>query len=369
MSQIIYTVQPGDTLYEIAQMYGSSIDAIIDANNITNPNLIQSGSVILIPVEEEDIESPPGSIIYTVQPGDTLYIISLLFGVSVQSILASNNIDNPSMIYPGLKIVMPKGAVNPFQPVEPGLIRYTVLPGDTIYRVARRFGTTAQHILNANPGLNPFALIPGREINITIPENAVALYKGNPSRKMVALTFDATYGDNNQALKLLQILRDNNIKATFFLSGIWLINYPHLVRAIAAEGHEIGNHSYTHPHMPLIPLSQVSNQIIRTDALIKNISETSPYLFRPPYGEYNQAILNTLASLGYISIMWTIDSLDWKNPGVDKITSRIVNNIEPGAIVLMHQSSPQTAEALPKIVLRLREQGYNFGTVTQVLDT
>ncbi|HYE69257.1 MAG TPA: LysM peptidoglycan-binding domain-containing protein [Anaerovoracaceae bacterium] len=367
MPQIIYTVQPGDSLYGIAQLYGSTISAIKEVNNIVNPNLIYPGSIILIPVEEEDTESPPGSLIYTVQPGDTLYIISLLFGVSMQSILALNNITNPSLIYPGLRIVLPKEAVNPFQPIEPGLIRYTVLPGDTIYRIAARFGTTVQSILNANRGLDPLRLMPGKEITITIPESAVAIYKGNPSNKMVALTFDATYGDN-QTYRLLKTLRDNNIKATFFLSGIWLINFPQLVRAIAAEGHEIGNHSYTHPHMPQIPLSQVNNQILRTDALIKNISGLSPYLFRPPYGEYNQAILNTLASLGYIPIMWTIDSLDWKNPGVDQITSRIVDNIEPGAIVLMHQASAQTAEALPAIISRLKEQGYRFGTVTQVLD-
>lgn len=367
MPQIIYTVQPGDTLNGIAKLYGSTINEIVDVNNITNPNLIYPGSIILIPVEEEDIESPPGSIIYTVQPGDTLYIISLLFKVSVQSILELNNITNPALIYPGLKIVMPKEAVNPFQPIEPGLIRYTVLPGDTIYKVASRFGTTIQSILDANPGLDPFRLMPGMVINITIPENAVAIYKGNPNKKMVSLTFDATYGDN-QTYKLLQILRDNNIKATFFLSGIWLINYPHLVRAIAAEGHEIGNHSLTHPHLPLIPLTEVINQVMRTEALIKNISGLDPYLFRPPYGEYNQAILNTLASLGYVTIMWTIDSLDWKNPGVEQITSRIVDNVEPGAIILMHQSSAQTAEALPAIISGIKEKGYSFGTVTQVID-
>lgn len=367
MPQIIYTVQPGDTLNRIAKLYGSTINAIVDVNNITNPNLIYPGAIILIPVEEEYIESPPGSIIYTVQPGDTLYIISLLFGVSVQSILELNNINNPALIYPGLKIVIPKEAINPFQPIEPGLIRYTVLPGDTIYKVASRFGTTIQSILDTNPGLDPFRLIPGMVLNITIPENAVAIYKGNPNKKMVSLTFDATYGDN-QTHKLLQILRENNIKATFFLSGIWLINYPHLVRAIASEGHEIGNHSLTHPHLPQIPLTEVSNQVMRTEALIKNISGLDPYLFRPPYGEYNQAILNILASLGYVTIMWTIDSLDWKEPGVEQITSRIVDNVEPGAIILMHQASAQTAEALPAIISGIKEKGYSFGTVTQVID-
>lgn len=367
MTQIIYTVQPGDTLNKIARLYGSTIQAIVDANNIENPNLIYPGSVILIPVEEEDFESPPGSIIYTVQPGDTLYIISLLFKVNMQRILELNNIANPALIYPGMKIFLPPEAINPFLPVEPGIIKYTVLPGDTIYKIANRFGTTSQSVLNANPGLDPRFLMPRMVINITIPEKAVAIYQGNPNKRMIALTFDATYGDN-QTYELLEILRNNNIKATFFLSGIWLINYPNLAKAITAEGHEIANHSYTHPHMPLIPMPEVRNQILRTEALIDNITGQNPYLFRPPYGEYNQAILNELASLGYVTIMWTIDSLDWKDPGVDYIVTRIVDNAVPGAIVLMHQSATQTLLGLQSIITGLREKGYEFGTVTQVID-
>lgn len=366
MPQIIYTIQPGDSLGNIARLYGSNVEAIVDINNITNPNLIYPGATILIPVEEEDTESSPGSLIYTVQPGDTIYIISHLFKVSMQSILELNDIDNPSIIYPGMKIVLPRDAVNPFQPIVPGLIRYTIIDGDTIYMIARRFGTSVDSILNANPGTDPNMLIPGEEIFITIPENAVAIYRGFP-KNMVALTFDATYGDN-QTHTLLRILRDNNVKATFFLTGIWLLNYPDLVRDIAAEGHEIGNHSYTHPHMTLISSEEAVNQIIRTGALIRNISGLDPYLFRPPFGEYDQALLNTIASLGYVIIMWTIDSLDWKNPGVEQIISRVADNIEPGAIILLHQSSAQTAEALPEIIAGIKEKGFSFGTVTQVLD-
>lgn len=368
MPQLIYTVQSGDTISGIARLYGSTITAIIDVNNISNPNLIYPGTVLLIPVEEEDYPgAPAGSLIYTVQQGDTLYTIALLFKVSLQSILTLNNIPDPTRIYPGLKIILPQNAVNPFQPVEPGIIRYSILPGDTIYRIAIRFGTTVQSILNSNPGLNPQRLIPGQIITIPIPENATAIYRGNPSKRMVALTFDATYGDN-QTTRLLQILRDNNIQATFFLSGIWPTNFPNLARAISAAGHEIGNHSLTHPHMTQIPLTEVSNQIVRTGALIRNITGKSTYLFRPPFGEYNQAILNTVAMLGYITIMWTVDSLDWKNPGVNQIISRVVSNIQPGAIVLMHQAAPQTPEALPSIISQLKQQGYSFGTVTQVLD-
>jgi polysaccharide deacetylase family sporulation protein PdaB len=285
----------------------------------------------------------------------------------MQSILALNNIPDPSRIFPGLKIILPEGAQNPFQPVEPGIIRYAVLPNDTIYRIAQRSGTTVQSVLNANPGLDPLRLRPGQTIIIPVPENAVAIYRGNPTKRMVALTFDATYGDN-QTTRLLQILRQNNIKATFFLSGIWPLNFPTLARAIRADGHEIGNHSYTHPHMTQIPLTEVQDQIVRGEAIIRNVTGVEPYLFRPPYGEYNQAVLNTVARLGYVTIMWTVDSLDWKNPGVNQIISRVVNNIEPGAIVLMHQAAFQTPDALPVIISRLRQQNYRFGTVTQVLD-
>lgn len=367
MQLIIYTIQPNDTLYKIALLYGSTVDSIMAINKIKDPNQISPGTIILIPVKEEDTATLPGGLIYMVQPGDTLYTISLLFGVSIQDILKLNHIDNPSLIHPGIRIVLPKEAVNPFQPIEPGLIKYTILPGDTIYKIAIRFAVSVQSILKVNPGLNPLKLIPGKEILISIPKNAVAIYKGFP-KKMVALTFDATYGDNNQVNKLLKTLRDNKIKATFFLSGIWLANFPHLVKAIAAEGHEIGNHSYTHPHMTLMTLGEVNNQVMRTDALISNISGSSPYLFRPPYGEYDQAMLNDVASLGYVSIMWTIDSLDWKSPGVEQITSRIVDNVEPGAIILMHQSASQTSEALPNIIEKIREKGYSFGTITQILN-
>ncbi|MGI6731315.1 MAG: LysM peptidoglycan-binding domain-containing protein [Anaerovoracaceae bacterium] len=366
MAQLIYTIQPGDTLFEIARLYGSNVKDIVDLNNIANPDMIYPDQVILIPVYEEDIETPPGSIIYTVQPGDNLYIISLLFGIPIQNILELNEITDPALIFPGQLIVLPPDTVNPFQPTEPGLIRYTVLQGDTIYKISQRFGTDVESILNANPGLDPYNLTPGATISITIPDNAVAIYKGSP-KKIVALTFDATYG-NNQTHRLLEILRENDVKATFFLSGIWLENFPHLVREIVSEGHEIGNHSYTHPHMTEISLTEASNQIMRTDALIRNITGLSPYLFRPPYGEYSQGILNTVASLGYLTIMWTIDSLDWKEPGADQILSRVVDNVEPGAIILLHQSSAQTAEALPEIISRIKELGYDFGTVTQVID-
>lgn len=366
MPEIIYTVRPGDTLDEIARLYGSTVQAIVRANNITNPNLIYPGTRLIIPTEvmEPPGGPPPGGLIYTIQPGDTLSSIARLYQVSVESIVELNNITNPNIIVPGTKLLLPENAVNPFRP---GIVRYTIQPGDTLYYIARRFGTTVSELIRINNIRNPSLVRAGQIIIIPIPQNAAAIYRGNPDKRMASFTFDATYGDN-QTPVLLNILRRNNIRATFFLSGIWLENFPQLAQNIAAAGHEIGNHSYTHPHLPQLTLDEVRNQLTRTGTIIRNVTGRAPYLFRPPFGEYNQGIVNTAASLGYLTIMWTIDSLDWQNPGVSAIVNRVVNNIRTGAIILMHQAAPQTPQALQTIIDRLKNQGYTFGTVTQVLD-
>jgi len=364
MPNITYTVMRGDTLLSIARRYGSTVDKIVQANNIANPNLILPGTVLIIPVDviEPAEGPPPGELIYTVQPGDTLGKIAILFQVTVQSIVELNNISNPNVIFPGTILLLPENAINPF---KPGLIEYTILPWDTLYSIARRFGTTVSELIRIN-NVNPYNLQVGHVIRIPIPQNAVAIYRGSPNKMRVALTFDATYGDN-QTTTLLDILRRNNIKATFFLSGIWLENFPELARSIVSEGHEIGSHTYTHPYLTQISIDEVRNQILKTERIIESVTGTTPYLFRPPFGEFNQEVLNTVAVLGYLTIMWTIDSLDWKNPGVQAIIDRVVNNIKPGAIVLMHQAAGQTSQALQSIITQLRNKGYDFGTVTEVL--
>jgi len=366
MPEIAYTIKPGDTLIGIARLYGTTVQAIVRANNITNPNLIYPGTRLIIPVDVMDPPGgpPPGGSIYTIQPGDTLSSIARLYQVSVESIVELNNIQNPNLVYPGKKLLLPENAVDPF---GNGVVNYTVQRGDTLYSIARRFGTTIAELVRINNIQNPSLIRVGQEFVIPLPQNAQAIYRGNPSKMKVALTFDATYGDN-QTTTLLRILDRNNIKATFFLSGIWVENFPQLVRNIADAGHEIGNHTYTHPHLPQISLSEVANQLVGAEMIIRNTIGRTPYLFRPPFGEYDQSILNTAARLGYLTIMWTVDSLDWQSPGVDAIINRVVDNIKPGAIVLMHQAAAQTSQALQSIIDRLKNQGYSFGTVTEVLD-
>lgn len=353
---VYYIVQRGDTLYSIARRYGTTVNAIAAANNIADPNRIQEGTRLLIPVS---------SVIYRVQPGDTLTSIAARFGVSVQDIVRANNIANPNLILVGQELVIPLAPSVP--PPGQRYQTYIVQPGDNLYSIARRFGRTVEELARINNIADPALIFVGQTLLIPqVSPAPQAIYRGNPQKNLIAFTFDATYGDN-QALRLLEILRFNNIKATFFLSGIWVRDFPGLVRAINGEGHEIGNHTWDHPHLNELTDAEIRSQITRAGDLIEQTTGRRPVYFRPPFGEFSDRVLEIAAELGYTTIMWTIDSLDWQNPGVDTIVNRVVNNARNGAIVLMHQAAYQTPEALPRII-SLLQGTFRFGTVSSVLD-
>ncbi len=358
MSQITYTVRQGDTLFSIAQRFGVSVNDIVNANNIPDPDSIFPGQNLVIPVSGQ---------IYVVQPGDTLFAIAQRFDVTVDMIVRVNDIPDPSQIFPGQRLVIPTPA--PPEDYE----EYIVQPGDTVWNIARRFGTTIQAIARANNLDDPSRIDVGQVLRIPVrvpdlpPVRPIPIFRGNPDRRQVAFTFDATYG-NNQTPRLLSIMDNYDIKATFFLSGIWPETYPGLARDIAAGDHEFGNHSYDHPIMTELTRDQMREQITRTTNIIQGIpgADYQNY-FRPPFGEYDNTLLEVATDLGYYTIMWTVDSLDWQNPGVDAIIDRVLDQVVPGAIILMHQAAHQTPDALPTIIETLFDRGYTIGTVTNVL--
>jgi len=187
--------------------------------------------------------------------------------------------------------------------------------------------------------------------------------------KVAALTFDAG-SDAGHTQEILDILDRDGIKATFFLTGAWLDQNPDLAKAIVARGHAIGNHTETHPHLCDLTDEQVLAELTRTDEKAREVCgrSTQP-LFRPPFGEYDSRVLRVAAEAGYSRvILWTIDSLDWKMIPAEELVHRVVDNIKPGAIVLMHVGS-QTNEpqALPEIINQLKDQGYRFATLPELL--
>ncbi len=194
----------------------------------------------------------------------------------------------------------------------------------------------------------------------------VPIYSVDTGEKKVAISFDAAWGADDTP-KLLEILKQHNVKATFFLTGIWVKKYPQMVQAIAADGHEIGNHSLTHPHFASLPESEIKQELAENDALIFKLTNKHTRLFRPPFGEYNNLVLQTAREMGYEVIQWSVDSLDWQGIGKEAIVDRVLENIQPGAIVLFHNNAQYTPEALPVILDTLQQQGYQIVPVSDLL--
>jgi peptidoglycan-N-acetylglucosamine deacetylase len=191
------------------------------------------------------------------------------------------------------------------------------------------------------------------------------------TEKVVALTFDDG-SDGTNIPAILKILSDNRIKATFFLTGKAVINHPTRIKSIVANAHAIGNHSYSHPNFTKISTTLMKSELTKTESLIKNLTgKTSKPYFRPPYGYYNTLVLQTVGSIGYTkTIKWNIDTIDWDGRSAYKITSKVLNNIVPGSIILMHTGAgaKYTPTALPTIIKSLKAKGYRFVTIPQLLN-
>lgn len=194
--------------------------------------------------------------------------------------------------------------------------------------------------------------------------------KGSTSGKMVALTFDDG-SDGTNIQRILNILDSHNVTATFFLTGSGAQNHPQPIRNIVAAGHQIANHSYSHPDFTGLTAAQMKSELDRTENTIRNITgKTAKPLFRAPFGSTSSAVLTAVGNAGYThTIHWTIDTLDWRGTSASQITSRVMNNIVPGSIILMHTGAGAsgTPGALPDMIQRLKTQGYSFVTVSQIL--
>jgi peptidoglycan-N-acetylglucosamine deacetylase len=183
----------------------------------------------------------------------------------------------------------------------------------------------------------------------------------------VAMTFDD--GPSAETTpRLLEILKQRNIKATFFLIGQNAAANPDIVRRILAEGHEIGNHSWTHPQLSKLSDDRVTAEITKTQNAIKDASGYTPTLLRPPYGAITARQREWIANqFGLNIILWSVDPFDWKRPGSSVITQRILSQVRPGAIILSHDIHKQTVDAMPATLDGLIAKGYKFVTVSQLI--
>ncbi len=265
-------------------------------------------------------------------------------------------------------------------PVLVGYTVHTVQAEETLPAVAARFGSLPQAIasLNRFPLTAPLSagqplvipLFAGQEVSGTVEARGLEIARGLPGRR-VALTFDAG-ADSAPATYILDTLRQHNVHITFFLTGKWAEDNPELVRRIAAEGHEIGNHTYDHPDLRELDEAAIAEQVLRTEQIVRDLAgQSTRPLLRPPYGARNQAVLDTLARLGYISIYWTVDSLDsvGEPKTVDFLVRRVTHPGVPldGAIFLLHVGNRTSAEALPAILDYFQQEGYRVVPVSEIV--
>lgn len=214
-----------------------------------------------------------------------------------------------------------------------------------------------------------YFLLPGviqPVLNYATGQRLVPIYYVETQDKKVAFSFDACWGASYTPT-LLEILKENNIETTFFLTGFWVEKYPEMVKKIAEEGHEIGNHTYTHPHLNSLSEEEIKTELEKVGNMIFELTGQKPYLFRPPFGEYSNKVITTAQRCNYQTIQWSIDSLDWKELGKEPMVQRVTENLHPGAIILFHNNGTFTAEALPEIINFVKGEGYEIIPVSELL--
>lgn len=192
------------------------------------------------------------------------------------------------------------------------------------------------------------------------------IYCVERDNKCVSLTFDAAWG-NEDTQTLIDILDGYNVKATFFVVGAWVDKYPESVKALSDAGHEIMSHSDDHAHFSMLSQSEIVDNLSRCNKKIELITGVEPTLFRCPYGEYDDHVIEAVNSIGMTAIQWNVDSLDWKGISASEISERVMSRVVPGSIVLFHNAAENTPEALPTIVEGLIANGYDIVPVSEIL--
>ncbi len=190
-------------------------------------------------------------------------------------------------------------------------------------------------------------------------------YHGNKNSNKVCLMINVYWGDEYLS-NMLSVLRENDVKTTFFVGGFWVAKNNELLKQIVADGHEIGNHGYHHKDHATITSAQNKDEIFVTEELVKSVVGVTMNLFAPPSGSFNNKVLAVADSLGYKTILWTHDTVDWRDKNVDLIFTRATKNTVGGDLILMHPTE-KTLEALPNIIATLKAKGLSLTTVSQVL--
>lgn len=206
---------------------------------------------------------------------------------------------------------------------------------------------------------------------------AYAVYYGNTPRlvpiysveredKVVSISFDCAWG-TEYTDDILKALKVSDVRATWFMVEFWTEKYEDFVKKISEAGHEIGTHSSTHSYMSKQNAEEIKLELSSSAEAIEKVTEKKVELFRPPYGDYDDELIKTASELGYYTIQWDVDSLDWKDLSAADIAMRVINGVKNGSIILMHNNGLHTAEAVPIILETLKNRGYSFVPIGELI--
>ncbi|QTM99459.1 polysaccharide deacetylase family protein [Sediminibacillus dalangtanensis] len=194
---------------------------------------------------------------------------------------------------------------------------------------------------------------------------AAPVYRGHPEKKMVTLLINVAWGSENIP-SILKTLREKNVKANFFIEGKWASQNAELVKMIKEEGHTIGNHAYNHPDMRRLAADENREQIEQTNEIIKAITGDTPKWFAPPSGSYSEQVVQIAAELDMETILWSVDTIDWKNPTVPVMVKRVEEKVHPGAMVLMHPTDVVNS-GLDELIEMIKRKGYKIAAIERLL--
>ena len=205
-------------------------------------------------------------------------------------------------------------------------------------------------------------------VSNTVNGRELPIYCVQTEKPQIALSFDAAWGNEDTA-KILEILKKHNVKVTFFMTGGWVESYPDDVKAILADGHDLGNHSENHKNMSQLSDSECEEELMAVHRKVQELTGYEMFLFRPPYGDYDNDVIKVAKKCGYYPIQWAVDSLDWKDYGVDSIIKTVTEHkhLGNGSIILCHNGAKFTAEALDTLITTLEKKGYEFVPISELI--
>lgn len=205
-------------------------------------------------------------------------------------------------------------------------------------------------------------------VSNTVNGKELPIYSVETNDKKVALSFDAAWG-NEDTQMILDTLAKYNVHATFFMTGGWVENYPEDVKKIHAAGHDLANHSENHKNMSQLSDDECQDELMKVHNKVKELTGVEMCLFRPPYGDYDDHVITNAKDCGYYTIQWSVDSLDWRDYGVESIIKTVTEHeeLKNGAIILMHNGAKYTAQALPTVIEKLQADGYQIVPISELI--